>query len=92
MRAVDIIRKSKTMRQADVVVITDGEDDLEPETVTVATELTRTEGVSWFVVGVGPSADQYLRSLEPIATSMVAVRDTTDSEPIVPVINLDRAT
>lgn len=91
LKAAEIIQKSKTMKQADVVVITDGEDDLDPETVTVAAELTRTEGVSWFVVGVGPSADQYLRSLEPIATSMVAVRDTTDSESIVPVINLDRA-
>lgn len=91
LKAVEIIRKSKTMKQADVVVITDGEDDLEPETMTAATELTRAEGVSWFVVGVGPSADQYLRSLEPIATSMVAVLDTHDSEPIVPVINLDRA-
>jgi uncharacterized protein with von Willebrand factor type A (vWA) domain len=91
LKAVEIIKRSKTMKSAEVVVITDGEDDLDVETVTAAKELTRAEGVSWFVVGVGPSADQYLRSLEPIATSMVAVRDTTDSDPIVPVINLDRA-
>jgi uncharacterized protein YegL len=89
LKAVEIIRKSKTMKQADVVLITDGEDDLEPETVEAATALTRTEGVSWFVIGVGREAQTYLRSLEPIATNMVAVRDMTDSDPVVPVINLD---
>jgi hypothetical protein len=89
LKAVEIIRKSKTMKQADVVLITDGEDDLEPETVEAATALTRSEGVSWFAIGVGREAQTYLRSLEPIATNMVAVRDTTDSDPIVPVINLD---
>ena len=77
------------MKRADVVIITDGEDELEPETVEAATILTRTEGVSWFAVGVGPEAQSYIRYLEPIATSMVVVRDTDDPEPIVPVINLD---
>ena len=91
LRAADIIRTSSSMKRADVVIITDGEDELEPETVDAAKALTKTEGVSWFAVGVGPDADRYLRSLAPIATSMVVVKDTGDAEPIVPVINLERA-
>ena len=77
------------MSQADVVVITDGEDSLDPPTVDLANALTRTEGVSWFVVGVGPSADQCLQSLAPIATSMVQVRNTGEPDPVIPVINLE---
>ena len=88
LRAIDIVQTSKAMKQADVVIITDGEADLEPATIEAATGLTRSEGVSWFAVGVGPDADTELQSLEPIATSMVRVRDTDDAEPIVPVINL----
>ena len=90
VRAVDIIRTSRSMKKADVIIITDGEDALDDETVDAATALTRAEGVSWFAVGVGPESQSYLSSLEAIATSMVVVRDTGDPEPIVPVINLDR--
>ncbi len=90
LRAIDIIRTSRTMKRADVVIITDGEDSLEPTTVQAATDLTRTEGVSWFAVGVGPDADTELASLAPIATSMVRIKDTEDAEPIVPVINLSQ--
>lgn len=91
LRAADIIKSSRTMRKADVVIITDGEDDLEPATIETANALTSAEGVSWFAVGVGPEAGLYLRSLEPVATSMVVVRDTGDAEPIVPVLNLEAA-
>jgi len=87
-RAVELLWHSPTMKKADVVIITDGEADLKPETVEVAKNLTRTEGVSWVAVGVGPDADTELTSLAPIATSMVRVRDTDDPDPIVPVINL----
>lgn len=90
LRAVDLVHKSPTMRKADVVVITDGEDSLTPEAVAAATALTSNEGVSWFAVGVGSGAEQGLQSLAPIATSMVRVRDTEDAEPVVPVINLER--
>ncbi len=88
LRAVEIIRTSRSMKKADVVIITDGEDDLESATIEAATTLTRTDGVSWFAVSVGPDADTELGSLAPIATSMVRVKDTGAPEPIVPVINL----
>ena len=90
VRAMKIIETSRTMKRADVVIITDGEDELDDETVKAATALTRTEGVSWFAVGVGREAQTYLRSLDSIATSMVVVKDTGDPETIVPVINLER--
>jgi uncharacterized protein with von Willebrand factor type A (vWA) domain len=90
LRAVEIIRKSPTMKQADIVLITDGEDSLEPTTIQGAQELTRAEGVSWFCVGVGPDAEAGLQSLTPIATSMVRIRDLEDAEPVVPVINLEQ--
>ena len=90
LRAVDIIRTSPTMKQSDRILITDGEDELEQATIDQARGLTEKEGVSWFVVGVGPDAEAGLRSLSPIATSMVRIRDTDDPEPIIPFINLER--
>ena len=93
LRAVEIIRTSRTMRQADVVVITDGEDDMEPETIDAAVQLTRSEGVSWFVVGVGSfGAKNCVSSLGPIATSMVVVGRTDETDPVLPVINLEGRT
>jgi hypothetical protein len=90
LRAVDLITTAATMKQADVVIITDGEDNLSPAAIEAATGLTQRAGVSWFAVGVGPGAAQGLQSLAAIATSMVRVNDTTDAELIVPVINLER--
>ena len=87
LRAIDIIRSSPTMRQADVVVVTDGEDELEPATIASARELTRTEGVSWFVLGVGPTP---AHTLAPIATTLLHVLDTGEPEPVLPVLSLDR--
>jgi uncharacterized protein with von Willebrand factor type A (vWA) domain len=91
VRAVDIIKTSPTMKQADVVIITDGEDELEPSTIQSAKSLTDKEGVSWFAVGVGPDAALGLQNLAPIATSMVRVRQTEDADELIaPVINLER--
>jgi uncharacterized protein with von Willebrand factor type A (vWA) domain len=91
LRAVEIIGNSKTMKQADVVVITDGEDSLETATAEVAVSLTKSEGVSWFVIAVGSDGgDCCAQALGPIATSMVHVTRTDDGdEAVVPVINLD---
>jgi len=92
LRAVEIIRTSKTMKQADVVIITDGEDDLSAETVSAATLLTKTEGVSWFVVAVGAGAgESSFASLSPIATSMAHVSHLDDVACAIDVINLERS-
>jgi hypothetical protein len=90
-RAIEIIETNPTMRQADCVVISDGEDDLSPEVVASASTLTKREGVSWFVVGVGQEAERSIQSLAPIATSLVRIRSTDDGDDLVaPVINLCR--
>ena len=92
LRACEIIQTSKNLKQADVVFITDGEDDLEDETIEAATRLTREEGVSFFVVGVGTdAADTCKATLGPIATEMVVVRRVDDSDELIaPVVNLER--
>lgn len=91
LRAVEIIRGSKSMKRADVVVITDGESDMDPPTVEAAKKLTKEQGVSWFVVGVGADAESGVRALARIATSSVAVHDTNGKQdPIVPVLNLQQ--
>jgi uncharacterized protein with von Willebrand factor type A (vWA) domain len=91
LRAVEIIQQSPTMKQADVIVITDGEDSVGPETIEAANRLTRAEGVSWFCIGVGPDAELGLQSLASIATSMVRVRNPEDADELVaPVINLEK--
>ena len=79
------------MNKADVVIITDGEDVVEEETISKATELTRTEGVSWFVVGVGPVASEVVPvSLGCIATSIHAVARTDETDCVADLVNLDR--
>jgi uncharacterized protein with von Willebrand factor type A (vWA) domain len=78
------------MKQADVVVITDGEDSLSPEATAAATALTQREGVSFFAVGVGPGAELGLQALAPIATSMVRVSQTDETDLVIPVVNLER--
>jgi len=90
LRSVELLKNAPSMKKADVVIITDGESDLAPETIQVASNLTHNEGVSWCAVGVGPDSDTELQSLAPLATSMVRVRDTDDSEAVVPVINLSQ--
>jgi uncharacterized protein with von Willebrand factor type A (vWA) domain len=90
-RAVEIIRTAPVMKQADVVIITDGEDDLEPATIEAAKALTRSEGVSWFGVGVGPDAEVGLQSLAPIATSIVRVSNINDADDLIaPIVNLEK--
>ena len=90
-RATQVINSSRAMHAADVVIITDGKARLESDTIEAATALTRTEGVSWYVVAITPDVDTCAKSLGPIATSVVWLRDLDDPEPIVPIINLDRS-
>lgn len=89
-RAVDVLAERPTMHNADVVLLTDGEDRLEPHVVGEANRATTDKGVSWFVVGVGPDAEQCLESLGPIATHMVRIAATNTDDAVVDVVNLDR--
>lgn len=92
LRAIETMKTSPLMRMSDVVVITDGEASLSQSTIHEATELTRIEGVSWFIVGVGSKAGMRCGvSLEPIATSMVQVARLDDPEYVVDVISLSSA-
>jgi uncharacterized protein with von Willebrand factor type A (vWA) domain len=89
LRAIELIQGAPTMKRADVVIITDGEDDLDDSTISASTALTRHTGASWFVIGVGPNAEHSVQSLAPFATSMVRVRQVADADDLVaPVINL----
>jgi hypothetical protein len=91
LRACELVRTSRAMKKADVVVITDGEDLLNDTAIKAATNLTKTEGVSWFCVGVGRDVGS-LASLVPIATSITMVRDVAEGDdPVAPVINLEAA-
>ncbi len=91
LRAMEIIRTSRTMKKADVVMITDGEKNLEQETIDAARELTRDEGASWFVVGVGREAARTVPiTLGPIATELYQVNNPDETDLVVPVINLER--
>ncbi|MCP4607036.1 MAG: hypothetical protein GY847_42070 [Proteobacteria bacterium] len=91
LRSVEIIRTSRIFKNADVVILTDGEDIVEEETVIAATELTKAEGVSWFVVGVGPEASEVVPiSLGPIATSIHAVACLDETDCVADIVNLEK--
>jgi len=70
-RACEAIEGSATMRKADVVMITDGEAHLGSRVAERAQKLTKTEGVSWYVVSIGSS--QARTSLGAIGTEFVQV-------------------
>lgn len=90
-RAADLIKSSKIMRQADVVLITDGEDELEPVSIEAAKALTKSEGASWFVIGVGSGAAECCTSsLSKIATSMFQVNRSDETDVVAPVVMLER--
>ncbi|MCA9670682.1 MAG: VWA domain-containing protein [Myxococcales bacterium] len=90
-RGIELIKSSRVLRQADIVIITDGQDELEPDTIERAQRFTKSEGVSFYAVGVGDDAAESILSLASIATSTVAVRDTNDTaELVAPVLVLER--
>jgi hypothetical protein len=89
-RAAKLLRTATHLRQADVILITDGEADLAPETEAICRKLTTQEGVSWWIVGIGSqAASTCTQTLAPIATNVVAIADTRDSDDLIaPVIAL----
>ncbi len=83
-RAAELLRASPKLRNADVILITDGEASLTPETVATCRGLTKAEGVSWWVVGIGSqAASTCTQTLAAIATNVVAIADTRDSDDLI---------
>jgi uncharacterized protein YegL len=91
-RAAELIKTARTLHAADVVLITDGEAGLSPETAAICQERTRKEGVSWWVIGVGAEAAAICASsLSSIATELVAVQRTDGGDDLIAtVINLEQ--
>lgn len=87
-RSLDIITTSKTMRKADVIIITDGESDLDQEHIDRAKQMTKKHGVNFYVICVGDEAE-VRNSLGKIATKTLNVNATRgDDDKLAPVINL----
>jgi uncharacterized protein with von Willebrand factor type A (vWA) domain len=89
LRACEIIETSKSMHKADIVLITDGEDDVDDATAKRVNKLRNEQGVNVYCIGVGSEAS--LSSVKCIANATFQVRslDTNDNEMIAPVVNLD---
>lgn len=91
-KAIEVIRHSKSMKSADVLVITDGDGPLDDETAEKAQKLTSEEGVNWYAIGIGPYAEKAIESLKSIATETIcvryAMRDAAKSEKMVDIIAL----
>jgi uncharacterized protein with von Willebrand factor type A (vWA) domain len=89
IRACEILQSSATMNKADVIFITDGEDDLSETTIKRVNALKQSDGVNVYVLGVGRQAQ--LQNLAPIASETYQVNSlsTDENEMIAPVINLD---
>lgn len=72
-RALDIIKDAPTMRQADVIFITDGHATIEGEIIEAYQDAQRADGLSVYVVSVGRSPATIL---DPIATESYHVKPT----------------
>jgi uncharacterized protein with von Willebrand factor type A (vWA) domain len=87
-RALELLQNSKTLKKADVIVVTDGEANLSNKFADQCRKLTKEHGVSFYVIGVGNEAS-LKGSLSKIATFMVKLNTTNTNDPIVPIINLE---
>lgn len=88
-RALDLIQESKTLRKADVIIITDGEADLDQEYVDRANKMSKKHGVSFYVICVGDKAE-VRNSLGKIATKVLNVNATRgDDDKLAPILNLE---
>lgn len=85
-RAVHHISNTKEMHDADVVIITDGEADLDVSIQSQAQALTKKEGVSWYVVGIGSIN---MSALSQIATSTVLVNNLDNTQVAASIVALD---
>lgn len=87
LRAIELVAGGQA-RNADVILITDGSDVLDPEIEKQAQALTRKMGVSWYIIGVGEAAAVCPDRLGGIATSpILLVSNTRDFETVACAIN-----
>ena len=66
------------MKKADVVFVTDGISTISDPVVKDCQDITKTEGVSWYVIGVGWDFSDY--TLNPIATETIHIKGGDDTE------------
>lgn len=88
-RAVEVVDTESGLKKADIVMVTDGEDDVSDE---IRNDLLRRRaeaGLQLYVIGVGYDAD--LNALAGVATSVSRVTDTDSDDVIAPVINLEES-
>lgn len=90
-RACEIIATSETMRKADVIIITDGEADLDEANTERIKSLTETEGVQVYVIAIGNEAQAIRHSdLGKVATKVAYISTTQNTDPVVfEAINLE---
>ena len=83
-RALELLAVSPDLKQADVVLITDGEADIHEDVQADLLSLRRTDGVQLYGVlvgdGVTPSA------LQPVCTALWHVHQTTDGAAVAPML------
>jgi Mg-chelatase subunit ChlD len=88
-RALDLVENSKNLRKADVIIITDGESDLDQAHIDRANKLSKKHGVSFYVICVGHHAE-VKKSLGKIATKTLYVNAARgDDDKLAPVLNLE---
>lgn len=92
-RSCEIIETSPTMCKADVIIITDGEADLDDEYAARIKNLTETEGVQVYVIAIGHEAQSIRNSaLGKVATEAVCLATTNNtSDTLFNAINLEAA-
>ena len=83
-RALEVLRTTPTMRQADVILITDGEATIAPEVQQEFVAMRQTEGVQLYGVLVG--ADATGDSLRPLATALWHVSPQLDGATVAPLL------
>jgi uncharacterized protein with von Willebrand factor type A (vWA) domain len=88
-RAVEVVDTESGLKKADVVMVTDGEDEVGEEIQADLLRRREESGLQLYVIGVGYDAG--LNALAGVATSVSRVTDTDSDDVIAPVINLEES-
>jgi uncharacterized protein with von Willebrand factor type A (vWA) domain len=89
--AVNTIKNAPTMRKADIIIITDGEADLSDDVARQVTELTQSQGVQVYVIGIGSGCAGITKSeISKVATKTTYLATTNNETTVLfDAINLE---
>jgi uncharacterized protein with von Willebrand factor type A (vWA) domain len=87
-KALEVIDSEPTFKKADIILVTDGEDEVSTQIETDLLRRREEDGLQLYGIGVGSDAE-ITSSLGSVATSLTRVNPWDDHDVVAPIINLE---